>query len=501
MISDRRYLTKSRFVAGLQCEKRLWLQVHETMPYEEPPPGSLFDLGREVGELAHRLFPGGVLVTDKPWEHGTACQQTAALMADPKIPAIFETAFEAENIRIRVDILERLPRRRWGLREVKMSTGVKDTHLDDLAIQLHVLRASGLDVPTVELFHIDNSYVRGANGIDPVALFARKDCRIDVEARLDQIAEQAREFQALLRLRSMPDIAPGAHCSAPYSCEYWDRCTANKPKDWVFHLPGTRAALRDTLAERGIERIGDIPDDVSLTVLQTRVRASVRAGGIVVEPGLAKALTPIITPALYLDFETLGPPIPVYPGTRPYEVIPVQWSLHIDIGSGELRHRSFLADGAGDPRRAFAETLLEALDDEPGPIAVYSGFEAQQLKALAKSLPEFADRLNGAIARLIDLLPIVRANVAHPAFMGSFSIKSVAPVLAPGITYDDLDEIRDGEQASGALYCLATGRIKAIDQVSRLRSALEQYCARDTEALAALHRALCLASVGPDRVV
>ncbi len=52
-------------------------------------------------------------------------------------PAIFEAAFEFENIRIRVDILERLDAG-WGLREVKSSTSASEEkgHVDDVAVQL-----------------------------------------------------------------------------------------------------------------------------------------------------------------------------------------------------------------------------------------------------------------------------------------------------------------------------------------------------------------------------
>jgi hypothetical protein len=32
------HVTKSRYMAGLQCLRRLWLPVHEPPPYEEPPP-------------------------------------------------------------------------------------------------------------------------------------------------------------------------------------------------------------------------------------------------------------------------------------------------------------------------------------------------------------------------------------------------------------------------------------------------------------------------------
>ena len=83
---------------------------------------AIFDQGHEVGRLAHGLFPGGVLVTEEPWQHGEAIERTRALLADPSVPAIFEAAFEHDGVRIRADVLERLAGGGFGLREVKASS-------------------------------------------------------------------------------------------------------------------------------------------------------------------------------------------------------------------------------------------------------------------------------------------------------------------------------------------------------------------------------------------
>ena len=145
------HLTKSRYIAGLQCPRRLWLVVHEPPPYEEPAPGSPMDIGQEIGRKAHLLFPGGVLVTEEPWQHAEAVARTAALMDDARVPAIFEAAFEYDGIRIRVDVMERLAAGAWGLREVKSSSGLKDHYLDDIALQAYVLRGAGITVSSIEL--------------------------------------------------------------------------------------------------------------------------------------------------------------------------------------------------------------------------------------------------------------------------------------------------------------------------------------------------------------
>ena len=85
-------------------------------------------------------------------------------------------------------------------------------------------------------------------------------------------------------------------------------------------------------------------------------------------------------PACYLDLLAMMPAIPLYEGTRPYQTIPFRWSLHALTSDGTLHHRDFLADSNDDPRRAFAETLIEALAGSDKPIVVCSAYEQTTLK-------------------------------------------------------------------------------------------------------------------------
>jgi hypothetical protein len=184
------------------------------------------------------------------------------------------------------------------------------------------------------------------------------------------------------------------------------------------------------------------------------------------------------------------PPIPLYEGTRPYQTIPFQWSLHMIDGDGELNHKEFLADGVNNPRRQFAETLIDALARSDDPIIVYSAYEQTRLKELAADFPHLSTALNALISRLADLLPIVRSAIYFPEFQFSNSIKSVAPVLCPGFSYDDLEGVADGGAASGAFLQLASGVLSVPSEAADLRTQLLAYCKRDTLALIEVHRAL-----------
>jgi len=232
-----------------------------------------------------------------------------------------------------------------------------------------------------------------------------------------------------------------------------------------------------------------VPDGFPLTALQARARDVWKSGRPFVSLEIATELAGTLPPAYYLDFETINPAVPLYPGTRPYELIPLQWSLHRVGPDGAVGHVDFLADGLSDPRRAFAEYLLAALTED-APIVVYSAFEQRILEALMKCLPDRAAPLAQVVSRLVDLLPVIRRTLYHADFAGSFSLKSVAPALVTAFGYKDLGGIADGGEASAALFALALGRVKDPDEADRLQQALLAYCARDTEALVRLHARL-----------
>jgi len=482
-------LSKSKYLAGCQCPKRLWLGTFSPELASEPDASltARLEVGTEIGRQARALFPGGVLVDEEAWQHGKAVARTQALLADPAVPAVFEAAFVHAGVRIRVDVLERLARGTWGLREVKSGTGVKEVHLHDVAVQRFVLEGAGLSVPSVEIIHVDRDYIRGDSGIDWQAFFKRADVTAEVDPLMENLPARVEELHRVLRLPDSPAIEPDRHCSSPYECEFWEYCTRDKPEDWIFYLPANPDRF-EVLRAAGIERIVDIPDDFPLSGRQERVRAVLQSGEPFISPELGQALKGFGPPADYLDFETVNPDIPLYPGTRPYEHIPFQWSLHRVEADGRMEHHEFLASGSVDPRRELAEKLLLTLGREKRPILVYSHFEAGVLDDLHSALPDLALEIAEVKGRLRDLLLVVRRHVYHGGFHGSFTLKAVAPALVAGFGYDDLEQVAEGRAAGIAFLRLARGDLGSPEDEERIRAALLAYCERDTMALVALHR-------------
>ena len=154
---------------------------------------------------------------------------------------------------------------------------------------------------------------------------------------------------------------------------------------------------------------------------------------------------------------------------------------------GELLHAEFLADASKDCEREAAEALIDALGNT-GTIFTYSSYEATRIKELKASFPDLATPLDAILARLKDLLKIVREHIYHPAFEGSFSIKKVLPALVTDLSYEGL-EIANGDTAITRFARMARGEVKDAD-IDATRKKLLEYCATDTLAMVKVHEVL-----------
>jgi predicted RecB family nuclease len=374
---------------------------------------------------------------------------------------------------------------------VKSSASLKDEHLDDVAIQYRVLSRCGLDIGSCCLAHVNRSYVFSGGIVDSWRFFRIRNVTRQVEKLQPKLTFQLRAAFTVLSMPTAPDIKPGTHCTHPVTCEFYDHCNPPIPDDHIGYLPRLHASAGEALEELGVESIHDIPDDFPLSERQRLACTSVQTGEPWFNPELGVALESLRYPLYFMDFESVNPAVPRFPGMRPYDQLPFQWSVHVLREPGaEPEHFEFLATDASDPRREFIESLCYALG-ERGNIVVYSAFESQRLSELGAYLPEFADRIKQIQARLCDLLPVVRNNVYHHAFAGSYSLKAVLPALVPEMTYDGMI-VDDGQDAGLAWESLRRGGLGQVEQ-DRIKEALLDYCGQDTLALVRLVEVLRLA--------
>lgn len=399
-------LSKSRFQYGLQCLKRLYLESYQPELADPVDPGlqARFDTGTVVGEVARKRFPNGTLIEESHLEHDQAVETTQTLLTDSSVPALYEPAFTFQGIRTRIDVLRRNGPREFDLVEVKSSTRLKPEHITDIAIQVYAVEGSGIPISGAYLMHLNNTYVYPGGEHDLKHLFALTDVTDRAKSFIEtRVPDDLSRMWSTLELETPPPIETGPHCTRPYRCSFYDHC----------HQDGPTSDGRPSIS-----------------------------------PSLRSRLREITFPVGFLDFETVSPAIPLYPGTRPYQRIPFQWSLHILDSSGKLTHDEFLNDDAKDPRERFIITLLEAIPSH-GAIVTYSSYEKSILNGLAQAFPLYRDRLLALCDRMVDLLKLIRENYYHPGFNGSYSLKSVAPTLVPNLDYTDMD-IQDGTAASTA---------------------------------------------------
>ncbi len=475
-------LSKSSYVKGCQCPKALWLHKHrrDLIPPVPPAQQAVFDTGHAVGMLARQLFPGGVdLSPASPRDFGPSIEATRQAIADGA-PVIYEAAFVHEGVLAALDILVK-DRDGWKAYEVKSSTGVKDYHLTDAALQSWVIEGNGLSLADVSIVHLNNQYERQGE-LDVQRLFTVASVKMRMAAERMAVPQRVAGLKHTFQLPHAPETGIGPHCSAPFPCDLMHHCWAHVPEGSVFELAYARGRDWD-LYRRGIVRLADIPADEPLTTTQQwQVRAIKHGESQVDKIALRTWLTGLRYPLHHLDFETFNPAIPPFDRTRPYQQLPFQYSIHVQHARGAApEHREHLADGHGDPRAELVRRLLDDIGPEGDILAYNAGFERMVLQDLSLVFPEHAPALQGIIGRIKDLRsPFQWGWYVVPAMNGRTSIKVVLPALVPSLGYADL-EIQEGGTASGLFQQVVEGRY-AGDQ-ARLRHDLLAYCGRDTYAM------------------
>ena len=316
-------------------------------------------------------------------------------------------------------------------------------------------------------------------------LFARTDVTQSVAGYLATVPDELARQQTMLE-GPIPDVPIGGHCFEPRDCPFIERCWPDAP-DHIRHLNGVGPKRAAAYLERGIQWIGDLPKSEKLNFTQRRQLKAMAEGRLVVEPTLAAELAPFVAARRlgFLDFETIARAVPVWPGMAPWQQAAAQFSYHERQPDGTYTHAAFLAEGPEDARPRLAEAMLRATARAER-VVTYTAFEKTRIRDLQQAVPHLADDLAALEAKLLDLYPVIRNCVYHPAFNGSFSLKYVLTPLVPDLTYDDL-VIVDGRVASVEIARLlfVAGRIPHEER-ERVRKDLLDYCERDTWAMVRL---------------
>jgi hypothetical protein len=254
--------------------------------------------------------------------------------------------------------------------------------------------------------------------------------------------------------------------------------------------------MTQALIDEGYADLREVPDGRLTSEMHRRVHEATVTGVPYFDAAATADLRRLTYPFSYLDFETMGFAVPELIGTRPYEQVPFQWSVHVETSATEIRHSEYLAIESFGEFDALAEKLMAAIPSR-GPVFAYNaGFEHRGiLEKLAELAPVHAAALRALAARLVDLLPITRQAYYHRDMQGSWSIKNVMPTIDSSLDYALRGEVQEGMAAQAAFLELRSPDIEP-DRIAELSAALQDYCKHDTWVMVVLRRFLCGEALG-----
>ena len=486
-------LSKSKYTRGVQCPKMLWMEEHLSQWYDSSVMNqTVLDNGNAMGDLAMGYFGSFVEVPfdpQDPQRFAKAKERTQQLLAAGE-PTICEATFDFDGNYCMADILRRREDGAFDLVEVKSSTHCKEVYLHDMAYQTWVLQQCGLDVRTTSLLYVNKQYVRQGQ-LDLQGLFKLEDHTDDVAEMIPAIAARTLALKATAEQPSEPQQPLGEQCFSPYECGFRPWCWREMPTPNVFDIGRVHKKKAAELHQRGIDsfqQVMDAPDVWGMLTNKQRQQVE----------GVARQLPPVIDraaissfldtlrfPLYFLDFETFQPAVPLYDGTRPFQQIPCQYSLHVlQAPDAPLEHYEFLAPAGADPRRAIAESLVAAIPANVCTLAYNMSFERGRISELADLFPDLAEHLMTIGANMRDLaVPFQRGDYYDAAMGGSYSIKHVLPALFPNdpdLDYHNLEGVHNGGEAMAAYGDLVN---MTPEDAARTRQQLLRYCELDTLAM------------------
>ena len=486
-------ISKSKYLSGYQCHKKLYLEKNR--PDLKPPVGdalqALFDQGHRIGLLAQQLYPHGKDATPEDrGSFGWSIQQTRDWLAMGE-KVIYEATFSAMGGFAMLDILLQEGYDNIHALEVKSSTRVRDYHILDASLQYYVMAESGFAPKRFSIMHIDNSYTKDGD-LDLHGLFKTADITYEVLELQPEVPERLRAMKEMLARKEEPDIDIGPHCGNPFTCDFIHYCWSHVPEDSVFDLPRAQKAWQ--FYEEGRLKISDLePEELTPSQLPYYREVTGNAGAFD-RYAIREWLQQIEYPICFLDFETIQCAVPVYDYSRPYQQIPVQYSIHwIEKEGAPVEHFDYLADFEEDPRIEQAQPLADILAKAGSIVAYNVSFEQRCIESIAKLNEDLAEKLRASYPKFVDLIDPFRKGWAYFRGMkGSNSIKRVYASMFPDaeLNYQGL-KIADGGAASTVLKSLAETSFKGSSaELEALRHDLRKYCELDTLAMVAIWRYL-----------
>lgn len=313
-----------------------------------------------------------------------------------------------------------------------------------------LLQQNGYKVRNIFVIHVDNTYVRQGE-IEPDKFTKTVNVTNEVAELADFTAEYTKKASEIVASKTMPD-----------------------PSYENLGILGTKSDWKPVYKNLSPSVVGAIPSG------EPEIN----------HDEIKQFLSNFKYPLYFLDYETMASLVPLFDGQRPYQQIPMQYSIHIlSLPDAQLEHKEFLHTKNSDPSRLLAEQLIKDLGGKGSIIVWNQSFEKTRNQELGKMHPYLAPNMKAINNRVIDLMiPFKSKWYNDPRFEGSASIKNVLPVICPELSYQEL-EINKGDQAQ-TIWMDTVINGKNSSTRKQIFANLRKYCALDTYAMVAIWQAL-----------
>jgi len=492
-------LSKSEYVMFLKHPAWLWLKKHDKKKLPEPDANlqALFDAGNLFEKYAETRFNNltrvGFNNYDEYLSMPERTQKAIQDGADQLSQGRFVADFGEHSITCIVDVIERVDAKVFDLYEIKSSTSVKPEHIEDLAFQTTVLEKSGYTVRNIAVIYCNNQYVRQGE-IDALSLSAQQDVTSQVRARLEQTNRTILAAFQAIALEEMPDPTPRRAKLGAFRewLEIFATLQPNNDPYSIYKLCRPTPEQLGQLEDMHISSLKDVPDNFELSKKQQWQIEATKAEEPLIKPEKISGFVDSLQyPLYFLDYETLSSVVPPFDGLKPYQQLPFQYSLHsIDKPGGYLQHKEFLHTLDTNPLPELLAQLQQDIGESGTVLVWYEGFEKSCNDLMGRLQPEYATFLSNVNSRVVDLmLPFDKGYYIDKDFYGSASIKKVLPVLAPELSYGDMD-IQEGASAQRLWMQAVYENAFSQAETNKIMENLRQYCQLDTYAMVRIFEVL-----------
>lgn len=211
-------LSKSKYIRGLQCERALWLDVHEPrLARYTAEQMRRFDRGRDFEYAFKATFPDGIDLSAELKRNVDAYPELTAMYLDKEEEVdLFEAGFLYDDVLVLADVVHKNADGTLDIYEVKSGTALSETYKRDAALQHYVI-SHCRSINRFCVVYNGSDGVNGSNGFSVV------DLTEELAAQHDEIARNIAAMKDILR-HGEPDTPTGQHCLEPYACPYQHYC-------------------------------------------------------------------------------------------------------------------------------------------------------------------------------------------------------------------------------------------------------------------------------------